>query len=392
MRLEERGSESRNEPRRRGGSGGEREAAITRALLAHYDATARALPWRGVDDPYAVWVSEVMLQQTRVEAVVPYYERWLETFPTVEALAEARLDEVLKAWEGLGYYRRARNLHAAARLVRERHGGRLPDDPADLRALPGVGIYTAGAVASIAFGVAAPAVDGNVRRVLSRLHDLEDPSPAELRDRAAELVPADRPGDFNQALMELGATICTPRAPDCEACPLAGHCEARARGVQEQRPRLGHRASIPERRFATAVVADPDGRLLLVRRPPDGLLGGLWEFPSAELEEGSSPHDVAPDAVRRTVHPPPAPSTDAGAGDGVRLRSLELELEDVRHTFSHFRAVYRPVGYAVAGGLDTAGDALWADPSRLEELALPVAQQRIAATAGRAVRQSVLRP
>ncbi len=321
------------------------EAAMTRALLAHYDATARTLPWRGAEDPYAVWVSEVMLQQTRVEAVVPYYERWLRTFPTLEALADADVDEVLKAWEGLGYYRRAQNLHAAARLVRERYGGRLPDDPTGLRGLPGVGAYIANAIASIAFGVAAPAVDGNVRRVLSRLYDLEDPSPAELRERAAALVPGDRPGDFNQALMELGSTICTPRAPDCEACPLAGHCEARARGVQEQRPRPGRRASVPQRRFAAAVVADPDGRLLLGRWPADGLLGGLWEFPGAELEEGSSPHDVAPDAVRRFVRVPREPAGgDAETGERVPLRPLKLGLEDVRHTFSHFRAVYRPVG------------------------------------------------
>lgn len=207
---------------------------LAAALLRHYDVHRRDLPWRDRADPYAVWVSEIMLQQTRVETARPYYERWLERFPDLDALADAEIDDVLRAWQGLGYYARARNLHRAARMVRERYHGAIPADPAELRRLPGVGAYTAGAVASIAFGAATPAVDGNVRRVVARLHDLEDPTAAQLQTLAVELVPADRPGDFNQALMEIGATVCTPRAPDCDACP--GGCWA-ASGSSPTRPR-----------------------------------------------------------------------------------------------------------------------------------------------------------
>ena len=193
-----------------------------RALLGHFDRSRRALPWRSERTPYRVMVSEFMLQQTRVETVIPYYERWLRRFPGWEALADAGEDEVLRAWTGLGYYRRARNLHRAARVVRERFGGELPKEPAALKRLPGVGEYTAGAVASIAFGRAVPAVDGNVRRVLCRILDVAAPTAGRLREEAARLVDPGRPGDFNEALMELGATVCTPRAPGCGGCPVRG--------------------------------------------------------------------------------------------------------------------------------------------------------------------------
>src|SRR5688572_31827881 len=199
------------------------DAAIRRtrrALLGFYDAHRRALPWREDPRPYRVWISEVMLQQTRVDAVVPYYRAWMERFPDVRALAAAPLDDVLKSWEGLGYYARARNLHRAALVVRDRMGGELPARASALRELPGFGEYTAGAVASIAFGEAVPAVDGNVRRVLARLYDEPEPTARWLRERAAALVDPARPGDFNQALMELGATVCRPRSPDCARCPL----------------------------------------------------------------------------------------------------------------------------------------------------------------------------
>ncbi|HEX2166809.1 MAG TPA: A/G-specific adenine glycosylase, partial [Longimicrobiales bacterium] len=231
------------------------DADLIRArLLAFFDASARPLPWRQSRDPYAVWVSEVMSQQTRVETAIPYYQRWLSRFPTVAALADASPDEVLKAWEGLGYYSRARNLHAAARIVRERHGGEVPVQYDALRALPGVGEYTAGAVSSIAFGARRPAVDGNVRRVLARLLDDPAPSPAMLHAAAGALVPAERPGDFNQSLMELGATICTPRAPRCRRCPVAGRCAALAAGTQEQRPLPKPKKVVPTIALATAVV------------------------------------------------------------------------------------------------------------------------------------------
>jgi A/G-specific adenine glycosylase len=347
--------------------------ALRSALLRHFDQHHRDLPWRRSSDPYAVWVSEVMLQQTRVDAVVPYYERWLERFPTVDALGAADLDDVLKTWEGLGYYARARNLHAAARVVRERHAGDLPSDPQELRRLPGIGEYTAGAIASIAFGVPTPAVDGNVRRVLARIYDLEEPAAGQLRRIASALVPADRPGDFNQALMELGATVCTPRSPRCQACPLATHCRARALGVQEERPRATVRRSVPERIIATAVVDDGAGRYLVVRRPPDGLLGGLWEFPGSEPEPGED----AAQAARRTA--------EAAVAQAGRLAERGAMLE-VAHVYSHFRARYRPYRFTLAEprpaavgekeGMDA--DTAWADAPTLESLALARAQRRIA--------------
>lgn len=344
-------------------------AHVARAILAHFDAHRRRMPWRETADPYAIWVSEVMLQQTRVDTVRPYYDRWMRRFPSVADLADAEVDEALLHWQGLGYYGRARNLHRAARLVRERHGGEVPRDIAALRALPGIGEYTAGAVASIAFGTPAPAVDGNARRVLARLYDIEDPSAAGLRRLAADLVPATRPGDFNQALMELGATICTPRAPTCTACPVAAWCRARARGVQESRPRARRRtARLPHETIDTSVLVRPDGRVLLVRRPATGLLAGLWEFPG----------DDAPDRATALV---------------TRARPIR-PLEPVHHVFSHKAITYRPTLYAVAGvGADEADDPasgaasghVWAPLTALDGFALPVAQQKIAAMARAAV-------
>jgi A/G-specific adenine glycosylase len=319
------------------------------------------MPWRETSDPYAIWVSEVMLQQTRVDTVRPYYERWMARFPTVAALADAELDDVMREWQGLGYYARARNLHRAARLVRERHGGTVPDDTGALRSLPGVGEYTAGAVASMAFGIAAPAVDGNVRRVLSRLHDLADPRPAELRRLAGRLVPADRPGDFNQALMELGATTCTPRSPRCGPCPLSGWCLAYARGTQAERPRSRPGRPVTEASVATVVVRRDGDQVLLVRRAAEGLLGGLWEFPE-----------------------PDAPGITALVAASRRVAALD----PVVHRFSHLTVTYRPTLYAsdaapVLAGESTATgpDQVWVSLSDPGEYAMPVAQQKIAALA-----------
>lgn len=340
---------------------------IRAALLAWYDAARRDLPWRGEADPYRVWLSEVMLQQTRVETVRPYYARWVERFPTVQALAEAPLEEVLKAWEGLGYYSRARNFHAAVREVAARHGGRVPDDAAALRALPGVGRYTAGAVASIAFGREEPVVDGNVRRVLARLAD--DPAPAEesLWATAAELVRGPRPGELNQALMELGATLCTPRHPRCGACPVAAHCAARAAGTQHARPAPKKAGPLPHEDTAVPIVAR-GGAVLLVRRPLDARLGGLWSFPTTVRRRGEALAAAAERGMREAL--------------GMEVRAGE-EIGAVGHVFTHVRATYRALPCAAAPDVEPRPVAYlaaeWVPWERVGERALPVAQRKLAA-------------
>ena len=295
-------------------------------LLAWYDAHRRDLPWRDAADPWAVWVSEIMLQQTRVETVRGYFERWMKRFPSVQDLAAADIDEVLGAWQGLGYYSRARNLHRAATHVAAHCDGTIPDTVDALRALPGVGPYTAGAIASIAFGRQAPIVDGNVMRVIARLDgiDLDMRRTAGQRavwTRCGELVPADRPGDFNQALMELGATVCSPRSPRCDACPVADHCTALADDRVLELPVKGRRTPPRAESRAALVIRDERGRVLVAKRPAEGLLAGLWEFPL-----------VAPDdAMDSTIA--------ALAGHG----STRVALDDVVHVFSHIRLTATPL-------------------------------------------------
>jgi A/G-specific adenine glycosylase len=313
-----------------------------------------------------VWLSEVMLQQTRVETVVRYYTRWLERFPTLRSLADAPLDDVLKAWEGLGYYSRARNFHRAVKEVAMRHEGVVPGDPAAFAALPGVGRYTAGAVMSIAFGHPEPIVDGNVRRVFARWRDDPDPSQAELWEMAALLAPGAHPGELNEALMELGATVCTPRKPMCCICPARELCWAYQRGTQEERPAPRKAKPLPHEDTATAVVVN-DGRLLLVRRPADVRLGGMWAFPAEVRRRGESVAHAAERAARE--------------GLGVDVRA-GAEVGSVRHAFTHVRATYHAVLCDWAGGdpLPLRYDAwAWVTPAQVAGYALPVAQQRIAA-------------
>jgi A/G-specific adenine glycosylase len=255
-----------------------------RDLLRWYRRHHRSLPWRDTRDPYRIWVSEIMLQQTRVETVLPYYARWLRAFPTVQALARAKGDRVLKLWEGLGYYSRARNLHRAAQTVVREYAGKLPRTAEGLRQLPGIGRYTAGAIASIAFGERVPLVDGNVARVFARIFaipaNVKTPATMEiLWHLAEELLPARNPGDFNQALMELGALVCTPANPRCEACPMRDVCVARARGVVDQLPNRGQ-PQTTERIVVSAALVRRNGSLLMQRRPDRGLLAGMWELPT----------------------------------------------------------------------------------------------------------------
>jgi len=339
-------------------------------LLRWYDEHRRDLPWRAAPgetpDPYRVWLSEVMLQQTRVETVRPYFERWLERFPTLPALAGAPLDDVLKQWEGLGYYSRARNFHHAVREVAERFGGEVPRDPEAFRALPGVGRYTAGAVMSIAFGREEPLVDGNVRRVFARWTDDPEPTERALWALAEALVPGERPGDLNQAVMELGATVCLPRVPRCEACPVRDHCLARDRGTQQERPLPRRAKPVPHEDTASAVV-EYDGRLLLARRPVDARLGGMWAFPAV---------------VRRPGEPVRA-AAERAAREGLDLKvRAEEEIGAVKHAFTHVRATYHAVRCSWRGGSPRAlgYDAwAWAAPEELDGFALPVAQRKIAA-------------
>ena len=279
-----------------------RHRALRRALLRWYRLHRRDLPWRRTRDPYAIWVSETMLQQTRALTVIPYYEQFMERFPTLQALADSDSDELMQRWAGLGYYRRARNLQAAARQVAREHDGALPEDVEALQGLPGVGRYTAGAVASIAFDRPAPIVDGNVARVFSRLFEIREdirstPVVARLWDEAAELARGASPGDLNQAVMELGAVVCTPRAPKCPSCPVARYCGARAAGDPETLP-IKRAKKQPKRVLGVAGWVARQGRRLAARRPPDGLLGGLWELPGGELGAGETPEE----GIARTLN------------------------------------------------------------------------------------------
>jgi A/G-specific adenine glycosylase len=258
-------------------------------LLNWYRKHGRTLPWRDHPDPYAVWVSEIMLQQTRVETVIPYFEKWMRLFPDVTSLASASEQEVLNVWEGLGYYSRARNLHKAAKVVAEKFNGQLPRDLTELRSLPGIGRYTVGAIASMAFGMDEPTLDGNLRRVFARLFDVSEfaDSPAGgkiLWELAAQNLPKGEAGDYNQALMDLGATICLPKNPRCLLCPLMEICEARKNGTQELRPVMKPKKAVPHHVHAAAVILQR-GRVLLAQRPPEGLLGGMWEFPNGRVVE-----------------------------------------------------------------------------------------------------------
>lgn len=282
-------------------SGPQAEGSPAAALLAWYDHHRRRLPWRALPgetaDPYRVWLSEIMLQQTTVKAVAPYFAAFLARWPSVEDLAASPVEEVMKAWAGLGYYSRARNLHACAIAVVERHGGRFPADLAGLRALPGVGDYTAAAIASIAFDIPAAVVDGNVERVVTRLKVIDAPLPGAkpaIRARVAALLDPARPGDFAQATMDLGATICTPKKPACALCPVRPFCAAAAAGTQEAYPVKAAKRGGALRRGAAFVVRRADGALLVRTRPPKGLLGGMTEIPGTDWTAEGPGRDPAP--------------------------------------------------------------------------------------------------
>ena len=329
-------------------------------LLNWYDEQARRFPWRDHPDPYAIWVSEIMLQQTQVETVIPYFERWMRRFPTLASLAEAQLGDVLSMWEGLGYYSRARNLHTAAQMIVEHYAGKLPETVEALRKLPGIGRYTAGAIASIAFGKDEPALDANIRRVLARLFNVDVPARSPQGERRlwelAEIhLPAGRAGDYNQALMDLGALICTPRAPNCPACPLGEKCEALRLGVQENRPVLAKKAPVPHYTVAAAVIRR-DEQVLITQRPVKGLLGGLWEFPGGKMQPGESLAECLQREICEEL------ATDVLVGNGLGV---------YKHAYTHFRVTLHAFWCSLPAQqeprLVEAPDLCWVRPVELAQ-------------------------
>ena len=278
-----------------------------KGLLPWFDRCGRDLPWRRNRSPYATWISEIMLQQTRVDSVKPYFERWMRRFPDIKSLAEADEQEVLRLWEGLGYYSRARSILKAARVIISEYNGELPRDPALLRKLPGVGDYTAGAIASIGYGEPYPALDGNIRRILARFYDYAEPvrtpeAEKQLWQYAEESLNRERPGDHNEALMDLGSSICLPQDPQCLLCPIAENCLARQHGTAGERPVMLKSAPVPHYIVTAAVIRDPvNGKFLLTKRPDKGLLGGLWEFPGGKQEPGETLEECITREIREEL-------------------------------------------------------------------------------------------
>ncbi|MDX1484661.1 MAG: A/G-specific adenine glycosylase [Alphaproteobacteria bacterium] len=351
-------------------------AAHAERLLAWFDRHRRELPWRArpgeAADPYRVWLSEIMLQQTTVAAVVPYFQRFTERWPDIGALAAAPLDEVLVAWQGLGYYARARNLVKCAGVVLRDHGGRFPDTPEALVKLPGIGPYTAAAIAAIAFDRPAVVVDGNVERVIARLHAVAAPLPGakpELRRLAGDLTPRRRAGDYAQAMMDLGATVCTARSPRCGLCPLSASCAAYAAGDAGAYPRRRRRPPKPLRRATAWFAVNERGEVLLRRRGEAGLLGGMMEVPSSPWREGAPAGVVLPELA----HP---------------WRVVD---DPVVHVFTHFR-LELTVAWArlpAADGARLAADGIWAAAGELGTYALPTVMKKVCAAGFAAVGETV---
>ena len=356
--------------------GKQRAAALSpqpTALLAWYDRHRRRLPWRALPgqpaDPYRVWLSEIMLQQTTVKAVAPYYARFLERWGDVRALAAAPLDDVLKAWAGLGYYARARNLHACAIAVVERHGGEFPANEAALRGLPGIGAYTAAAIVAIAFGLPAAPVDGNIERVIARLYAVETPLPAakpEIARLARGLTPDKRAGDFAQAMMDLGATICSPKTPACALCPWHGACAASARGDAETLPRRTPKREGALRRGAAFVARRADGMVLLRTRSPKGLLGGMTEVPTTEWSQDF-------DDINALDSAPKFPA--------MQRRKWRRLAGTVRHVFTHFPLELTVYATELPERTAAPADTRWVKISALAGEALPSLMRKVIAHA-----------
>jgi A/G-specific adenine glycosylase len=301
--------------------------SFAKQLLGWYDQNARVLPWRLFPTAWRVWVSEIMLQQTRVDTVIPYFERFLMAFPDVQTLANANLEDVYRLWEGLGYYSRARNLHKAARKIVEEYNGEIPSSIQELMSLPGIGQYTAAAIASIAFNQAFAAVDGNIKRIYARILNLNElyaspPFENAINHFAQEVLPSDRPGDFNQALMDLGSAVCTPKQADCKHCPVQSYCLAYQNGSQNELPRKAKKAAVPHYQVCAAVI-QVDGKVLLHQRPADALLGNLWEYPGGKFS--AEDEDLEACLCREIKEK-----------TGLSLR-LEAKIGVFKHAYSHFK-------------------------------------------------------
>ena len=364
-----------------------RDQIIVNALLRWFATNARDLPWRRTLDPYAIWVSEIMLQQTQVKTVIPYWERWMKRFPRVEILAATPMNDVLKSWEGLGYYSRARQLHRAAQIITDEHAGVFPANFNTVLALPGIGRYTAGAVCSIAFNQPTPILDGNVIRVLARVHGIAtNPRENETNDHlwqlAGELVSVAasirKPGrkvcsELNQALMELGALVCTPRNPTCEKCPLLRNCRARLDGRQHELPNLGPRPSVTPRRFA-AFVIECDGRFL-VRQRLDGVHNAqLWEFPNIEMENAEAGRKAEATNIRSSkLDVPPQLSKECL---GRSVRNLKCFCT-IKHSITRYRITIEAFRGNFPRRYSMLGNAKWLRLVEMEKLPFPSAHRRI---------------
>lgn len=338
-------------------------------LISWFEAEQRDLPWRKDNDPYKVWVSEIMLQQTRVETVIPYFQRFLEKYPTIESFAEADEESILKIWEGLGYYSRVRNLHSAIKEVVANYGGKVPDQKEEILKLKGVGPYTAGAVLSIAYGIPEPAVDGNVMRVLSRIllitEDIAVPASRKTFEACARaLMFEPNPSYFNQALMELGALVCTPTSPACLLCPVQKHCSAFEKGVQDQLPVKTRKKNTRHDELVAIVLQNEKGEFLIRKRPGKGLLANLWEFPNIETRPVLEPYETLQDFLMTKY------SVDAE----VTPESFTM----VHHVFTHLRwTIFAFSGKVVNGRLEEDERIRFVTEEEMGELAFPVSHQKI---------------
>ncbi|NEQ95369.1 MAG: A/G-specific adenine glycosylase [Cyanothece sp. SIO2G6] len=342
--------------------------AMRRSLLSWYHHHGRDLPWRHNRDPYPIWISEIMLQQTQVKTVIPYYHRWLATFPSIAALANADEQAVLKVWQGLGYYARARNIHKAAQILMEQHHGVFPQEGNAVMALPGIGRTTAGGILSAAFDLPWPILDGNVKRILARLGGLTTPLKSHTKTLwgwSELLLDQSHPRDFNQAIMDLGATICVPRSPHCPHCPWTHHCLAYIHNLQAAIPMTEKNAPLPHKNIGVAVIRNARGQVLIDRRRPEGLLGGLWEFPGGKVEPG----ETIADCIVREIQEELGITIQVGA-----------PLTTINHAYSHFRVTLHVHWCDYVAGKPQpleCDEVRWVEPQTLNDYPFPKANEEI---------------